>query len=335
MLTEELKEKIDLYEKIYFATDEPVPFRKDIKIYPVMVKDYYSFYSLLPCFTMDKNIKKVTVMEVDPMDKNGGEKPVVKEVSNPLGMQMSYMAYLCEMMMDETMGKTLTQQVMGLMEMVLHIKNGFFCPHCHSEKAKKDFDEIIKGLAECKDDEEKNQYWMNIMKCPDCGEPVREIYTIKDNGKRKKFCIGDYECTAKDFDELIAIVCHMNILGYDDDEYIDPDLKKDLDLKKKLQNQDFQSPTLEKQIGAVSISTGFLPKVIMEEFTIRRLSFYLRLIDSKMNYQICKTASLSGFVSFKGGVIEHWIYSKDEFGRDATKELKSVEQLQKDFSNIT
>lgn len=333
MLTEELKEKIDLYEKIYFAIDEPVPFRNDIKIYPVMVKDYYSFYSLLPCLTMDKNTKKITVMEVDPMDKNGVEKPVVKEVSNPLGMQMSYMAYLCEMMMDETMGKTLTQQVMGLMEMILHIKNGFFCPHCHSEKAKKDFDEIIKGLAECKDDEEKNKYWMDVMKCPDCGESVREVYTIKDNGKRKKFCIGDYECTAKDFDELIAIVCHMNILGYDDDEYIDPDLKKDLDLKKKLQNQDFQSPSLERQIAVVATGWG-RPIDEVKNMTIRRLSFFMKNIDDKLTYQIMKTASLSGFVSFKGE-IPHYIYTKDSYGRDASKELKSVEQLQKDFSNIT
>lgn len=56
-LNEELQQKINYLEKVYFSLDEPVPFRKDIIVYPVMVKDYYKFYSTLPCLTMDKNVK--------------------------------------------------------------------------------------------------------------------------------------------------------------------------------------------------------------------------------------------------------------------------------------
>ena len=44
-LSEELKKKLDYYEQAYFYTDSPVPFLDDLKIYPVMAKDYYRFYS--------------------------------------------------------------------------------------------------------------------------------------------------------------------------------------------------------------------------------------------------------------------------------------------------
>lgn len=311
--------------------DEPVPFRKDIKVYPVKVKDYYMFYSLLPCLTMDKNIKKVEVEEWDPLLKEN--KKVVKDVSNPLGMSMSYMAYLCEMMKDETFGPSISSQVMNIMEMTLHIKNGLFCPNCHSEQANITYEDIIKHMNQLSE-EEKPSYWGSIAKCPECGQPVRDIYSIKDNGRIKKFCIGEYECSPKDFDELIGIICHMNILGYDDDEYIDPDLKAELDLKRKLQNQDFQSPTLEKQIGAVSISTGILPDIIKEEFTIRRLSFFLKLVDSSKMYYAMKQGEFSGMVSFKKEP-EHWIYSADNFGRDVTKELKTLDQFKEKMSAVT
>lgn len=332
MLTEELKQKIEFYEKYYFSLDDPVPFRNNIMIYPVKVKDYYNFYSTLPCLTMDKNVKTIEVQEYDEILKT--EKTVLKQVSNPLGMSMSYMAYLCEMMKDKAFGKNISTQVMNLMEMVLHIKNGIYCPNCHNPKADLTFNDIFKHLRELETDEERKSYWETIAFCPECGQPVRDVYSIKDNGRIKKFCIGDYECSPKDFDELIAIICHMNILGYDDDEYIDPDLKADLDLKKKLQNQDFHSPTLEKQIGAVSVSTGILPNVIKEEFTIRRLSFMLKLVDSSKMYYAMKQGEFSGMVSFKSEP-QHWIYSQDNYGRDASKELLSTEQLQKKFENIT
>jgi len=38
--------------------------------------------------------------------------------------------------------------------------------------------------------------------------------------------------TNKDLEELTAIITHYNILDYDGDKYIDPNLKKDLELKR-------------------------------------------------------------------------------------------------------
>lgn len=59
MITEELEKKMDLYEQLYFSLDEPVPFKKGLKCYPVPVSKYYDFYSSYSCLTMDKTVKKV------------------------------------------------------------------------------------------------------------------------------------------------------------------------------------------------------------------------------------------------------------------------------------
>ena len=53
-----IKDKIDLYQQIYFTHDEPIPFKDDLFIYPVLVKDYYQFYSLIDIFTVEKNEDK-------------------------------------------------------------------------------------------------------------------------------------------------------------------------------------------------------------------------------------------------------------------------------------
>ena len=56
-----VKDKIDLYQQIYFTHDEPIPFKGDLFIYPVLVKDYYQFYSLIDIFTVEKNEDKTGI----------------------------------------------------------------------------------------------------------------------------------------------------------------------------------------------------------------------------------------------------------------------------------
>lgn len=325
ILSPDILEKINFYEKIYFALDTPVPFRKGIMVYPVLVKDYYTFYSLLPCLTMDKNKKKVKQLKkgVDPFNPEK-EMEVEVEVSNPKGISMSYVAYLCEMMLDKEYGPTITSQVSHLFELVLHIKNGLFCPHCGSKNAHRTFEDIARELSG-KTDIEKQRYFNSLMTCPDCGGETRQIFSIKQ-GKINKLCIYDYEFNSKDFDELCGIITHGNILGYDDDVYIDPDLKKDLDLKRKLQNKDYTSPTLEKQV-VVAMLMGFKEEEI-KNMTMRKLSFLLKVNDAQRMYYAQTQASMSGFVKFKEQPT-HYLYSPDNFGRDVSKEILSVDELKK------
>jgi|GEM_PF-4789263 len=91
IISKELQEKITIYEQAYFGLDEPVPFVGGLKIYPVMTKDYYRFYSNLSCLTMDKTVKKVK-----SEDEHG--RVVYKDVANPEGISMSNMAYLINCM---------------------------------------------------------------------------------------------------------------------------------------------------------------------------------------------------------------------------------------------
>jgi len=92
-----LKDKLELYEQIYFALDKPVPIKGDLESYPVLVKDYYNFYSCLNCLTMDKTIK----YEPDEYGR-------MKKVSNPKGIGQSYLEYLIEQMQDPVTGGRLT-----------------------------------------------------------------------------------------------------------------------------------------------------------------------------------------------------------------------------------
>ena len=122
MISEQLQQKLDLWEKCYFSLDDAVPFKEGLKVYPALVKDYYKFYSCFPCMTMDKNTKMA-------LNEDGR----MIKISNPKGIGMSYLAYLIESMSDEQFGQSLTSQVIGLLELIFHVENGFFCPNCGSE----------------------------------------------------------------------------------------------------------------------------------------------------------------------------------------------------------
>lgn len=113
---------------------------------------------------------------------------------------------------------------------------------------------------------------------------MRDIYAIKNNEGKKTLTILNYEFTEKDFEELKALVPRQNILDYDADRYINPDLKEELELKAQLKNQDYTSPTLEKQMLCVAVSTGYKIEYIKEELTMRKLAFMLRLIDKEKTY---------------------------------------------------
>ena len=58
-----LEDKMSVYEQLYFGEDEPVPFVGELKIYPAVLKDYYKFYSLINCFTIDKNADKTGIAD--------------------------------------------------------------------------------------------------------------------------------------------------------------------------------------------------------------------------------------------------------------------------------
>lgn len=329
MISEQLQKKLDLWEKCYFSLDEAVPFKDNLKVYPVLVKDYYKFYSCFPCLTMDKNTKMV-------IGEDG--KPI--KVSNPKGIGMSYLGYLIESMQEGEIGAALTSQLIGLIELVFHEKNGFFCPNCGEEilfeEIKNELDNIIKEIMESKGTKEqvdiaKIEYFKEKMKCKKCGSNMREIISIKNEGNIKKLSIKNTDISPKDFDELKALVSRQNILDYDGDKYIDPDLKEELEIKARLQNKNYTSPSLEKQMVCVCAGTGYTLKEL-KEIPLRKLTLLLKTVDSKANYYAQVQGAYSGMVKFKEDP-KHWIFGDNK--RDIASEFTSLESFTGKFNDVT
>lgn len=296
---------------------------------------------------MDKNTKTV-------LDEMG--RP--KKVSNPQGIAQSYLAYLIERMEDAKAGQSITQQVMSLFELVFHMKKGFYCPKCGKEISYEDamtqmWDHVKSIQKEAQemysqqfDDKEEHQIPQEIMndiihkakinflgaltKC-ECGGELRDIFTIKKSGPIKKLVIKDVELGPQEFDELKALIPRQNILDYDGDKYVDPDLKEELEIKAKLQNKDYTSPTLEKQIVCVAVGTGYSIEYL-HTITMRKLSLLLKTVDAKSMYYAQVQAAMSGMVKFKEDP-KHWIFTDNK--KNIKDELTSLENFEKKFEHVT
>lgn len=335
IISKELEQKITVYEQAYFQTDDPVPFKGGLKVYPVMARDYYKFYSTLGCLTQDKTVKKVKYV-----DENGIEKE--KEVANPEGIAMSYMNYLIKQMEDEKIGGFVTSQVIRIFELCLHEKNRLYCPECgkkmeDEEIAKKliELDKETANLGEDISDEDRQlkrlQMLQSLSAC-ECGGQMREVYSIKNENGQKNLMIKNVVLTNKDLEELTAIITHYNILDYDGDKYIDPNLKKDLELKKQLESKNYTSPSLEKQLVGVSISSPYHIEELKENVTLRKLSLMLKMIDSQRTYYAQIQGKMSGMVEFKTPPT-HWLYGDDK--KDMSKEIMTLNDVQKKFAAVT
>ena len=337
IISKELEQKITVYEQAYFQTDDPVPFKGGLKVYPVMARDYYKFYSTLGCLTQDKTVKKVKYV-----DENGIEKE--KEIANPEGIAMSYMNYLIKQMEDEKIGGFVTSQVIRIFELCLHEKNRLYCPECgkkieDEEIAKKliELDKEMANLGEDISDEDRQlkrlQMLQSLSVC-ECGEQMREVYSIKNENGQKNLMIKNVVLTNKDLEELTAIITHYNILDYDGDKYIDPNLKKDLELKRQLEHKDYASPSLEKQMVGVSISSPYRIEELKEKVTLRKLALMLKMIDSQRTYYAQIQGQMSRLVEFKNGSQPvHWMYGNDK--KDMSKEIMSLNDVQSKFAAVT
>ena len=335
IISKELEQKITVYEQAYFQTDDPVPFKGGLKVYPVMARDYYKFYSTLGCLTQDKTVKKVKYV-----DENGIEKE--KEVANPEGIAMSYMNYLIKQMEDEKIGGFVTSQVIRIFELCLHEKNRLYCSECgkkieDEEIAKKliELDKEMANLGEDLSDEDRQlkrlQMLQSLSVC-ECGGQMREVYSIKNENGQKNLMIKNVVLTNKDLEELTAIITHYNILDYDGDKYIDPNLKKDLELKRQLEHKDYASPSLEKQMVGVSISSPYRIEELKEKVTLRKLALMLKMIDSQRTYYAQIQGQMSGMVEFKTPPL-HWMYGNDK--KDMSKEIMSLNDVQSKFAAVT
>lgn len=311
-------DKIHYYEQMYFAHDEPVPFKGDLKIYPATVKDYYNFFSLVSCYTVDKI--------ADP---------------NPECISMSDLDYVFYLMQQEGIkGESFKNQFFSLLEMTFHVKNGMFCPNkdCDFNDILS-FEEIYKDLAKIQQEaketenpaqtfEKKRLEYLDELKvCPKCGKPRRDYICIlkREKGNFFDLYIGSDPIKRQEYVDFKRIYCYQNILDYNDD-YIDPELKEALDEANRLRAGNTSQPSLERQEACIIASTAYKFEDL-KNMTIRKFSLLLRVVEAKLQYQIAKTAEASGLVTFKGE-IDHWIYTNNDIRKNRFKNIMSVDQVE-------
>ena len=115
-----VKQNIQQFEQIYFTHDEPVPLKDHLLIYPVLVKDYNLFYSLIDIFTINKN-------------------------EDPNGISMSHLDYFIYLMQPEHEGSEIfTRKVISMFELIFHIKNGIRCVCDHDNDTYMSYEDYDK-----------------------------------------------------------------------------------------------------------------------------------------------------------------------------------------------
>ena len=340
---EQLLQLIKYYEQKFFTHDLPVPFKDHLKIYPAKVRDYYDFYFNILCFKMNKN-------------------------EDPNGVSMSHLGYLIYKLEDEMTGRQIYNQLVGLLELIFDIKNGLKCPKCGDLIT---FDEINKEVAAIKllsDEKMKEvllrQYLEDVSFCTKCckeedkdneveedeGIDILNVDKIKNkffNKKEKyelrhqvidyskdpadlKLIVDGVEIDNIDYDLLRNIVLYYNIPDYDD-EYINPELKAELEEVARLKNPNNVQPSLEKQESCI-VSTGVYTYETIKDITIRKMVILLRTIDARLHYFAYRQGELSGMVKFKGE-LTHWIYGSDN--KDKFGDIMTMDALKDKLKDVT
>lgn len=309
------KDKLKYYEQKYFTHDLPIPFKGDLVIYPVMVPDYYKFYACIECFKLNKNL------DIE-------------------GVPMSHLKYLFYRMQKDEHGGTLLFQFIQLLELIFHIKNGIRCPKCKEfysyEQVSRDLDKLEKKMKDenITDTESQNQilgqYYTQLRHCEKCNCQKEDVIRYTDTKEKIALFINDVEISPKEYEELKSIVLYWNIPDWDDD-YINPDLKKELDEVARLKNPNMVQPSLEKQECCIVASSSYTFETV-KQLTIRKLVLLLRTVDTKLHYVAYRQGEMSGLVRFKGE-IDHWIYSDDH--KDKFKDIMTMDQLKNKLKDVT
>lgn len=155
-----------------------------------------------------------------------------------------------------------------------------------------------------------------------------KFYTKQD---KAFFSVGKQEYDSGDFDNISKIICEQNCVDTID-ENIQKELRDAMDEAKehrrKMQNAKMCS--FEDQLICIMISTPMKLEDVYN-LTIRKFSKIIKRIDHKLHYQIYKTASLSGFVTFKTE-IKDWM--ADLENTDKYADVKVDEKEIKDKINL-
>lgn len=314
------KDKIDICEQNYFTFDKPVPFKGNLQIYPALVKDYYRFYKLISCFTVNK--------DEDPE----GE-----------GFALNELQYLFLLIKRDKQG-VFRDQFIELLELVFHIDSGLFCDNEECEHrgeiySYKDIRTIVEQImltlqqkyqgvenGELLIQKERQEKLYNLQLCPHCHSMMRDVIEFEEENNLPKLYVHGIPIKNMDYKDLKRIYCYQNLPDFND-EYMDSDLKQELEQAAKMKSGNSEQPTLERQMSCIAISTGYTYEQI-ENLTIRKFTSLLRVADAKLSYLAYKIGEMSGLVTFKTP-FPHWIYTKENARKSLLENIMTIDQVEK------
>ena len=265
-----IEDEIKYYEQRYFSNDEPIPFVDGLDIYPVLVKDYYQFYFVISCFTMNKN-------------------------EDNEGIAMSNLQYLFHKIFDGEQNMQLLNQLITLLEMIFHIDYGIRCPKCHKVIKYNDINKKLSKITSDSKDMQiylRKKYLNEIKVCKECNAEMADNIQCRYDDIGCDLYVNNIRIDKRNFDRLRKIVCYQNMPDYDD-SYIDPELKADLEEAARLRNPNNIQPSLEKQECCIVASSAYTFDTI-KNLSIRKLVMLLRTIDTKLHYFAYRQAEASG-----------------------------------------
>lgn len=110
--------------------------------------------------------------------------------------------------------------------------------------------------------------------------------------------------TAKEFDDIKRIILYQNLPNYDD-EYIDPELKANMQEMDELKSKGLEIPSLERRIAIISSHTG-IPKAAQRDMTFREHTVLFNEVVGEVEY-----SAIKGMACYCGQSSDiQWVYKK-------------------------
>lgn len=273
-LKKEIIEELEWLDEYYFQYDKPIPFKSDLIIYPILTQNYTEFLKLSDCLTLNKN-------------------------ETTEGLMQTHLDFLVSKMEDREIGQYWARKFSRLLELIFHVKNGIRCNQC---KTIISLPEFLQQLEEQKEG----------VACKNCGSTnFEEVIRYIENSKGKKeLIINGVTITSKDYERLRQIVMYQNFPDYQDDSWVDPEIREDQRQKQELLAKQGSggTATLERKVVAISSQTNYKIEEVYN-LPMRKFITLLELIDAVITYQADRTGMMSGMVTFKKP-LEHWLYQK-------------------------
>lgn len=132
--------------------------------------------------------------------------------------------------------------------------------------------------------------------------------TISYNQNTLDVFVNDLLITNEIFDDLRRIIMVQNDIDFDIDEFMNLDTIKALEKAREFEvKKNKEKSDIEDYIDSLIVDLKVTEEYV-SELTIRKFWRYIKRINKHEEYQSCRSAQMSGMVTFKEP-IQHWMTS--------------------------